>query len=119
MAVGAHRHQIAAAFTHPPDDLGDGIAEREHGFRRNPCSLEFAPHRREIGAILGDFRADGVRAVGPRGPAISNVQHHDTPTRQFRERLDVLEDRAIRQRAVDRDENRLIHTPSRPRLSHP
>src|SRR5271165_1408201 len=93
MAVGAHRHQVAALLLHPLDDLLNRFAVRQLGLNRNTKGLKLCSNLYQICSVFGDFRADRVRAVSASCPTIGHMEQHQTAVRQFRELFDVLDDR--------------------------
>ena len=82
-----------------------GLQDRSSRPLRSPTRLS---HAREQ-AIFGDFGTDGVGAVGPRGPAVGDVEEEDSALELARERADVLEDGAIGGGGVEGDEDFLPH----------
>ena len=103
MAVGAHGDQVASFLLHPLDDFVGGVAVGQ--FRLGwecRAALKFGADILQIGGVFGDFWADGIRAVGSGGPSVGDVQQDQAAVRQLGELLDVLDDRAVGGRAVQR-----------------
>src|SRR6202023_1600280 len=109
VAVGAHRHQVAALLAHPADDLVDRIAVGELGLGGDARGRELGAHALEVGGVLADLRADRVGAEGARRPAGRHVEEHDAAAGELGQPLDVLDDRAVRLRGVQGDEDGLVH----------
>src|SRR5579864_8408228 len=96
-------------FAHPADDLVDRIAVGELGLGGDARGRELGAHALEVGGVLADLRADRVGAEGPRRPAGRDVEQHDAAAGVPGQPLDVLDDRAVRLRGVQGDEDGLVH----------
>ena len=93
----------------PFDDFARGLAIGKFGLSRNSGRLEFGANFFEVLGVFGNFGAHGVLAVGSGGPAIRDVQQNETAMREFGEVFDMLDDGAIGRRAVQSDENGVVH----------
>ena len=63
----------------------------------------------QVGGVFGDFGADGVGAVGAGGPSVGDVEQHQAAVGELRELFDVFDDGAVGGRAVERDEDCVVH----------
>src|SRR6185437_11600958 len=111
MSVGAHSDQVASLLLHPFHDLAAGIAKAKFEASRNVGILKLRLNFLQIRGIFGNFRADGVAAVGTRSPTISNMQKYDTALRKLRQFLHMFDDRPITRCAIERHKNRFVHRP--------
>src|SRR5436190_3571105 len=109
VTVSAHRHQIATLSLDPVDNFGYRVPISQFDLHRNSGGAKFLADLRQVCGVLRNFGADGVLPIGPGGPAISDVQQHDPAARQFRQRLNVFDDRAVRRGAVHGHENSFVH----------
>src|SRR5579871_3587708 len=109
MSMSAHRHEVATFSSYPPDDFRCWIAESQVGVRGNSLRAKFGPDFFEVGGVFVDFTTDRIASVSAGGPAIGNVEQHDTAGGELCERLDVLDDGAIGRRAVKSEQNGFIH----------
>ena len=48
-----------------------------------PADFELRADLFQIGGVFGDLRADGIGAIGSRGPAVGDVQQHHAALRQL------------------------------------
>ena len=109
VSVGAHRHQVAALLLDPLDDLGGSVAVSQFGLGGNAGGLKLVLHLLQVREVGGDLGTDGVGPIGARGPSVGHVQQDDAAVHELGQLLDVLDDRPVGGRAVQRHENGVIH----------
>src|SRR6185312_437357 len=109
VSVSAHGDQIASFLLDPFNDLVGGFAESQFRIRGNSLFLEFLPHFLQVGGVFHNFAADLIASVCPGGPSVGDVQQYQTAVRQLGEILDVLDDRPVGGRAVQRHKNGFVH----------
>src|SRR5262245_14179947 len=109
MAVRAHGDQIATALAYPLDNLRRRIAVGQLRLRRNVRGMQLRFDFGQISPVFVDLAADRIGAVRPRGPPIGYVQQRYFALAEPGQRDDVVKNRAIGGRRVERDQNVLVH----------
>lgn len=109
VAVRAHGDEITTFLFDPFDDFGRGIAEGEVGFGIDAGRDKFLADFFQIGCVFLDLGAHGIAAVGAGGPTVGNVEQDHAARAEPGEGLDVFDDRPVGGRAVEREENGLVH----------
>ena len=100
MSVRAHGHQVATLSLDPFDDLLDRLAISQFRVGWDSSGLKLRPHFFQIGRVLGDLAADGIRSVGARRPTVRHMQQHDAAVGELGQFLDMLDDGPVRWRSV-------------------
>jgi hypothetical protein len=109
MPVRTHRYQIATLLFDPLDDFFDRLAIGELGFYGNAQRLKLCADFLQVRRVFSDLRADRIPAIGPGSPSIGHVQQYQSAVGEFCQLFDVLDNRAIGGRAVQRQENGVVH----------
>ena len=117
MAVRGHRKQIDGSTVRDLDELRGWIAHRQLCFHRTASRRQLGFHLFEIGAILFHLlRFPQLQLIEiARGPAVGDVDEKKRGARHLGELRDVIDDRPVRARVLDRHQNPAVHQTFQPR----
>jgi hypothetical protein len=109
--MGRHRNQVAALALRRGRDLGGGVAPGQHTVRADAIALHRRAQMLEVLAVGADLLrlAEVELAHVAGGKPIGDVYQHDLGAAKPGEAADVVEDRRVVRRVLERHEDALVH----------